>query len=234
MKKMKRIILTATTMAMFMSAVIFSACTKSSNGNQCANVTCQNGGACINGGCSCITGYIGSYCQTPATTTIQYTNDTYTPIKITANGTNSTIPVGGSISYTGPYNTTLDYTAYTYGATSTGTQIGDEITWNSSTTFPASGTQNVNLDVSSFYFFLYIKNTNGSYQGQGLYVNYQSSNQTYDNIGIPNTGLSCSTGYYLANASCEIYLLSNPSGVHWAYYPAFPFTNNQSITMTIN
>ena len=123
MKKMKRIILTATTMAMFMSAVIFSACTKSSNGNQCANVTCQNGGACINGGCSCITGYIGSYCQTPATTTIQYTNDTYTPIKITANGTNSTIPVGGSISYTGPYNTTLDYTAYTYGATSTGTQI---------------------------------------------------------------------------------------------------------------
>ena len=32
--------------------------------DKCASVTCQNGGTCNNGVCSCPTGYEGALCQT--------------------------------------------------------------------------------------------------------------------------------------------------------------------------
>ena len=41
------------------SMVTYTACNK----DECKDVTCNNGGTCINGNCSCPTGYEGSKCE---------------------------------------------------------------------------------------------------------------------------------------------------------------------------
>ena len=235
MKKQKPIIITAIVMAILFSATIFSACTKTNNADPCSSITCENGGTCANGVCTCPTGYTGTNCQTAATTAIQYNNNTYTPVIITVNGVKSTIAVGGSITYSGSYGSTLTGTAYTYGTTSTGLQIGTQRNWNLSNVFPSSGTSTVGIDVGSSAFYLYIKNNDPTYSAKGLYVNYgNASAQTFDNnFTIPNDGNLYGIGYYEANAGEEIYLLSSPSGNPWDSFPTFLFVNNQSVTMTL-
>jgi len=237
MKRTKTITLTAAITAIFLGATIFSACTKSSNNNAdpCSSITCQNGGTCANGVCTCPTGYTGTNCGTLATTQIQFTNTTFTPITITVNSINSTIPVGGTVSYSGTYGSTLNFTANTYGQTSTGVQVGEAISWNTSVTFPSSSSLNYDLFVPSTYFFLKMQNADASYSAQGLYVNYGTTAQTLDNtFTIPNNGTTYNIGYYNAYTNTELYVLSNPSGVHWSYYPTFTFTANQTTTFSLN
>ncbi len=41
----------------------YTSCSKSDK-NPCENVTCQNGGTCVNGSCNCPDGYEGNNCQT--------------------------------------------------------------------------------------------------------------------------------------------------------------------------
>lgn len=41
----------------------YTSCSKSDK-NPCENVTCQNGGTCVNGSCNCPDGYEGANCQT--------------------------------------------------------------------------------------------------------------------------------------------------------------------------
>lgn len=57
---MKRIIALTTflTIAAF-SFVTYTSCTKDS----CADVTCQHGGSCKSGNCTCPSGYTGSHCE---------------------------------------------------------------------------------------------------------------------------------------------------------------------------
>ena len=53
----------------------YLACTK----DACASVTCQHGGTCTGGNCSCPTGYTGTHCETQAcaannTAQVQFSN----------------------------------------------------------------------------------------------------------------------------------------------------------------
>jgi len=216
--------------------VLFTACSKSSNSNSdpCSGITCNNGGTCAAGSCICPAGWTGVYCQTASTTTITYTNDTYTPISITANGSTQTIPVGSYVSYTGTTGTSITITASTSGKTSGGAVIGTIRSWTSTNTFPASGTLNIDLDVSADIFYLEIQNNDPTYAVQGVYVNYGSPYQTFDNnFSIPNNGSIYGVGYYQAITSNEIYFLSYPAGTSWTAYPAFPVTLNQKKIITI-
>lgn len=43
------------------STTSFFGCSK----DKCKDVTCQNGGACVDGTCNCVNGYTGANCETP-------------------------------------------------------------------------------------------------------------------------------------------------------------------------
>ena len=221
--------MTAVMTAILFSAVIFSACKKSSS-DPCSGITCLNGGTCNGGTCSCPTGYSGTFCGTIATTSIQYNNKAYTPIIITVNGTNLTIPVGGSASYTGTYNSTMSYTAYTYMTTVSGTQIGSQVNWGATKTFPSSGILSVDLDVDPSLYFLEAQDNSTSLSTQTIYVNYGSSPLNTINIIIPNDGMKYGLGYYSMVAGEDIHITSNPTGYTWDFNPIFSGGYNESFT----
>ena len=232
MRKIKTILLSALVTIIAFGAITYTSCKK----DPCSGVTCLNGGACSNGNCLCPAGYVGSDCGTLATTSVTYDNDTYTPVYVVSGGTTYTVPVGSSVTFNGDYGSALNATAYTSGTSSSGTQVGALISWDLSTTFPASGTSIVGVDVSSDYFFLKIQNNNSSNSAQGVYVNYGTSAQTFDNISIPNNGQVYSIGYYLAYSNTELFINAS-SGGNWTLYPyttATAFFANQSYTGTLN
>lgn len=60
MKSIKYIALSAFLTLSALSAVLYSSCTK----DECKDVTCQNGGVCSGGNCTCTVGYEGTRCET--------------------------------------------------------------------------------------------------------------------------------------------------------------------------
>src|ERR1700733_4558571 len=89
-------------------AVIYSSCTKAPD--TCKGVICQNSGACINGTCSCPTGYTGQFCEQSI---IVYVNNTYTPVIITANDVTARLQPGGFTSFSGPAGSSISVNANT-------------------------------------------------------------------------------------------------------------------------
>ena len=60
MKSIKHIVLAAfVTLGVFSAVVYTSSCTK----DACKGVTCNNGGTCSGGNCTCVTGYFGTSCD---------------------------------------------------------------------------------------------------------------------------------------------------------------------------
>ena len=194
----------------------------------CAGVTCYNGGYCNLGSCVCPPGYTGTYCETHTVSTLTYHNATFTPIYININGTGGTIPAGGDVTYSGAYGDVAAGTASTSGSTTSGTQVGLLISWTLSNTFPA-GNQTINLNVTSDYFFLKLKN-NSVYNITQVYVNHGLMSETLDNISVPNTGITYNIGYYRAWTNSNIYLTAGST--YWSYNISLPFTTNQSYTFT--
>ena len=88
MKLLKRIALAAFLTAGTFCAVLYTSCSK----DECKGVTCNNGGTCSGGLCTCTTGYEGASCDTAYRST--YTN-TYK-----GNGTDNATPQN---TYTGWY-----------------------------------------------------------------------------------------------------------------------------------
>jgi hypothetical protein len=150
------------------------------------------------------------------TSTITFINPAFTPIDITFNGQAKTAPVGGSAIFTGTANTAGTGTASTSGKTSSGTQVGLLLTWNSFTlTFPSAGTNlNSPLNVGGEYFFLKMSNTSGL-TIQKVYVNYNTVSQTLDNISIPNNGITYNIGYYKAFSNSNVRAESGSSDWTW-------------------
>ena len=62
MKSLRLVALSAFLTIGASSAVFYSSCSK----DACKDVTCQNGGTCSGGNCTCPTGYEGTTCQTLA------------------------------------------------------------------------------------------------------------------------------------------------------------------------
>lgn len=60
MKSIKQFALTAFLTVSAFCAVVYTSCNK----DECKDVTCQNGGTCSAGVCSCPTGYEGTNCET--------------------------------------------------------------------------------------------------------------------------------------------------------------------------
>lgn len=88
-------------------------CTKTSNKtnapvDKCKTITCQNGGGCSGGVCSCPTGYTGTYCETKIVTTgtIQFVNNSSNPYNIYIAGVPKGTLVGkASVSFTIAFGT---------------------------------------------------------------------------------------------------------------------------------
>jgi len=164
-------------------------------------------------------------------TDMKFYNKAYTPITITVGSTTKTINEGSSITFYSVEGTSAYYSAYTYGKTDIGsTQIGLRIEWSSTLTL-SGGTQSWNLNVSSNYFFIYLRN-NSAHNLVHLYVNYGLVSQTYDNIVVYNTNTKDPLGYYKAytNSNVRMYWQDNTSvfyywdqGTHFT----LPWTINQ-------
>ncbi|MBC7554602.1 MAG: calcium-binding EGF-like domain-containing protein [Taibaiella sp.] len=66
MKSFRLIALSALVTVGSFSTIVYTSCTK----DACKGVTCQNGGTCDGGTCTCPTGYEGTNCQTESRTKI--------------------------------------------------------------------------------------------------------------------------------------------------------------------
>lgn len=168
------------------------------------------------------------------TSSIVFTNDTYTPVHIDVNGNAQTIPVGGAATYYGNTGSAANVTATTSGSTSSGTQVGDLISWSFTDYFPNDGGAAASdpLDVDASYFYLYVINNSGL-SATSLIVNVSLASQTTDNVVVPSDGNTYGIGYYLgySNTQVEAMLSNNTSWTSSALY--IPNTNNASATVTI-
>ncbi len=234
MKNIKAVLLMTFIAAGIFGTVIFSSCTK----RTCSNVICQNGGSCSGGTCNCPPGYYGTFCEAPITTYISYKNNTFTPITITVGGVTQTIPKGGSYTFSGKYGGTATGTATTSGAasqlgiTTGGGVIGSPINWDINNSFPTKDTLVQPLDVGATYFFLRMTNKS-SKNVIDYYVNYQFSyGQTYEDVTVPNNGVTYDLGYYLAYPSSNVQTQSSNSTIFWTAV-TLPFTSNQTYTATV-
>ena len=167
--------------------------------------------------------------STPTTSTMVYANDALTPITITVNGSTSTIPVGGSASFTDSAGTRIVGVASTSGLTASNGVVGVVINWTLDGAFPASGTSTQKLDVSAQYFFLKIANTS-SYAVSGVYVNYGLVAQTFDNISFGSGTFNI--GYYPAFTNSNVRCQS-PSGGYWQGNITLANAANQSFLYTL-
>jgi len=184
-------------------------------------------------GCSSV--FFTSCKKSKTVTEIDFYNNTYTPVTITVNGATSTIPVGSFVAYTGDEGSAVNVTATTANYSTSGSQIGEQVSWTISDIYPSSSNspQQDNIDVPSTYFFLKIINQSALTIGQ-VYVNYGLTAQTLDNILIPNNDNVYDIGYYLAFTNSNVNLISAGGSVNWDYNISLPLTINQDYIFTAN
>jgi PKD repeat protein len=172
-------------------------------------------------------------------TNVTFYNKSFTTITITLNSITKTISAGSSTTYTAVQGSSVSYYAYTYGTTSEGYQLGYKIEWTYSVSL-SGGSQSINLDVSSNWFFLYMTN-NSSYSWRYLYVYRTSSLYDYYDIVIPNNGVKYSLGYF-ASSIYYVKIYSSGQTIQWRWYNnviispygtfVLPGTINQSLNCT--
>ena len=225
MQHFRSLLIVLLAIAATFSAVIISSCHK----DACSNVHCQNGGNCSGGNCTCPVGYVGSRCENKAKTTITYKNNTNTRMVLNITGYSPTyIMPNASATFTGNFGDQELGTATTSGI------LGTQINWDINYAFPDTGGLQVNFNVSSDYFYLYVKNTS-TYTYTQVTVNYLLTGyETDENVSIPSNGTLFGIGYYLAFQSSNLYFYTNLRGHSCFYNELFlPFTYNQTFTATI-
>lgn len=182
---------------MIFTAVTYTSCTK----DKCKDVTCQNGGTCTDGVCSCPSGFEGTNCETASTvisdsTTIGYQNKTFTPVHITFNGISQTIPAGGMGYFTAMHGTSASGSATTTGTNSLGDPVGVNYSWGTlNAQFPARDTLILPLSTPGSLFFVRVINKSSEViiKCRG---NYGVTGQLDDVVSIPNDSASHDVGYY--------------------------------------
>ena len=233
MNKLRTFLLTTFVCLSLSTALIYTSCNKAT----CTGIVCENNGTCSNGVCTCPSGFSGTFCETAASSVITFRNNTFTPVSITINGVGQTIPVGGTVAYTGLYGTIASGGASTSSSTPFGINtadgtLGSVIVWNKNIPFPVSDTLRDTLNVGRSYFFLRLVN-NSAYGIIDYYVNYAFEyGSYYYDATIPNDGRTYDMGYYLAYSSSNVQTQNSKSGVVWKAV-TLPFTENQTVTVTI-
>jgi len=159
-------------------------------------------------------------------------NNTFTPITIAVNGSVATIPVGGTVSFSGNFGTIASGTATTSGSTPLGVlsgngSVGQSIYWQLNDKFPATGTVTDTLNVGASFFYLSIVNNSTS-----SIINYTVNSELPSGgfavtATIPNNGQTYGLGYYLAFSNSNV--LVTYSDGHTTTLSSFslPFVNNQ-------
>jgi len=163
-------------------------------------------------------------------------NATYTPIKITVDGTTQqTIAVGSSKTYTLPDATSVHIVAETNEVFTNQNQLGRKVTWDTSISTPYNS-NSVNLNVGSSICYFRIQNS-GTYTLGPIYFNYGNSYQYTVNTTLPTGGSTYNLGYYEAISGGTVRAYYYPSTSSYTYWTAgthftYPNTVNQLITLT--
>ncbi len=200
MKRTKTVIATAIITLLTFGAIIYSSCTK----DRCKNVACQNGGTCVNGYCSCPSGYEGDHCETGVTSTIVYWNHGFTDITLTLNNQAYTVPAGHSKGFTGAHGDTLQGVATTAGT------YGKMVIWDSLLNiFPERGIDTVNFHIPNTYFYLTVLNDSSSSTLKEFQVNWQLSSEVDFIVTPPLQYLTTTAmGYFPASNVSNIHIVS--------------------------
>lgn len=200
--KLRSIIATIIITISTFGAILYTSCTK----DKCKNTTCQNGGSCSNGFCICPRGYTGDYCEIPATSYINYMNNSYTDITLTLNNHAYTVPAGEAKGFTGQFGDTMQGNAFTKGP------YGEQINWDTvMNIFPINGTLTVNFNVDTTYFYLVVVNDSASAQIKEINVNKGLLTEKDIIFNTPSQYLgyqsSIGLGYFYAStANSNVYL----------------------------
>ncbi|HLK27908.1 MAG TPA: hypothetical protein VKT28_04960 [Puia sp.] len=166
--------------------------------------------------------------------TITFTNPAFTPIDITFNGETKQAPLGGSAVFSGTPGANATGSATTSGKTSSGTQVGLNVSWTLNENFPSAKGTNVNvpLNVDGTLFFLKIQNK-ANVPINKVFVNYGLVDQTEDDVTINNNSVVYSLGYYKAFTNSNV--RGENGTLFWSWNTlGLSFTNNQSTTLTAN
>ena len=225
--KLTRSIITTVfiTLSAFM-AVFITSCK-----DKCTNTTCFNGGSCSNGFCTCPFGYSGDHCEIPATSTIQYVNQTFTPITLTVNNHAYTIPAGYSKGFTGNYGDSLKGNAFTKGP------YGQQVNWDTVfNIFQQTGNMVIYFNVSPTYFYLIVKNDSASAHLREFVVNAGLGTPYEQDIILPPPYLAYDStialGYFYASANSNVQIKTADEDGAWSY-PMAPATT-LGLPMTLN
>jgi len=216
------------------TAITYTSCNK----DKCKDVTCQNGGACTDGTCSCPSGFEGANCETASTvisdsTTIGYQNKTFTPVHITFNGTSQTIPAGGTGYFTAMHGTSATGSATTTGTNSLGNPIGLVYNWQTlSAQFPARDTLRLPLSVPGSLFFVKVINKSAETLIK-CRANYGVTGQIDDVVNIPNDSASHDVGYYYFYGNSNVRM---ESPIHYWFVDTLHLSGvkNQVATLEIH
>ncbi|MEY2829533.1 MAG: hypothetical protein RIQ33_1392 [Bacteroidota bacterium] len=139
MKKIKFFAFALMTVLSVASVTYFNSCKK----DPCKDVVCNNGGTCVDGTCSCTTGYEGTTCETEMRTKYLVSSTSFTEACNGGSTYNMTISKGSSINEViienlGNYSCTSG--TYTVKATINGTVLTIPSQTVCSTVFSGSGT----------------------------------------------------------------------------------------------
>jgi hypothetical protein len=167
-------------------------------------------------------------------TDVTFNNPVFTNIYVTLNSITKTITPGSSVTFNSVYGSSVAYSAYTYGSTTSGTQVGLRMEWSGTLTL-TGGTVTCNLNIPNTYFFIYMTNS-GAHSLYNLYVNYGLVSETIDYITIANNSVKYTIGYYKAytNSNVRMYWQTAPTSYsYWNQGTHFnlTWTNNQYVNL---
>lgn len=166
----------------------------------------------------------------------KFTNQIFTNIEITVEGHGSRIIAPGATTIFDIDSGEDDYTfhAQTSGEDSFGNLVGLLLEWNY--TLDIAGDEHTtDLGTENNIFFLKMRNE-GTHNLTPLYVNYESADQSVDNIILPHDGVTYAIGYYHAYINTKVKALWQDSPTNFTYWIhgthfTLPWTNNQSVTL---
>jgi hypothetical protein len=166
--------------------------------------------------------------------TIEFKNNTSTPIYIDLGRETDTIKSSASFNFKGRKSSRIKIKARTYWTTATGDLLGQKIEWDIDTIVHSKDNYTYPLNVASNYFFLKITN-NGSADINYVYVNnFYPDSKDQLKIKIPNDGKVYCLGYYkiLPSTSIQVWDTNNYS-LTWTNGSNLTFYNscNQEVTV---